>query len=121
MLGHVSIRVANREESAKFYLEALSPLAYTAMHFPGVTGIGPSDSSVPIPNLWLRQVTPSTDGTDSKKPTPIHISFYVEERRLVDEFYSKALAAGGKDNGPPGVRLFFPNYYGMRISTHDWK
>ena len=111
MLGHVSIRVANREESADFYLQALSPLSYTAMKFPEVTGIGPSDSSVPIPNLWLRQLAPK-EGDDPAKPTPIHISFYVEERRLVDEFYTKALAAGGTDNGKPGVRAFFPNYYG---------
>jgi hypothetical protein len=113
MLGHVSIRVADRKASMEFFLKALSSLSYTAMHFPEVIGIGPSDASVPIPCLWLRQYTPKPDSNDPDKPSPVHISFYVEERKQVDEFYAHALAAGGKDNGPPGLRPFMENYYGI--------
>ena len=113
MLGHVSIRVADPESSTKFYLEALSPLSYTAMRFPDVTGIGPSDSSVPIPCLWLRKYLPTPDSLDPPKPSPVHISFYVTERSQVDEFHRRAIAAGGKSNGEPGLRPFMENYYGI--------
>ena len=35
-------------------------------------------------------------------------------------FYSAALAAGGKDNGPPGVReIYHPNYYAAFVIGPD--
>jgi catechol 2,3-dioxygenase-like lactoylglutathione lyase family enzyme len=43
-----------------------------------------------------------------EKPAPLHIAFVAESRREVDAFYRAALAAGGKDNGAPGLR---PNYH----------
>jgi catechol 2,3-dioxygenase-like lactoylglutathione lyase family enzyme len=112
MLGHVSIRVADPDASAKFYLEALSSLSYKAAHFPGVIGIGPSDGSVPIPCLWLRKFDPTNASDNSTTPSPIHISFYASDRKQVDEFHAGAIRAGGKDNGLPGVRPFMANYYG---------
>src|ERR1700753_1633093 len=108
MLGHVSIRVSDRKAATEFYLKALSPLSYDATQFPEVTGIGPTDSSVPIPCLWLRQIA---DDKNNAKPTPVHISFYVDDRKQVDEFHARALEAGGKDNGAPGLRPFMNNYY----------
>jgi catechol 2,3-dioxygenase-like lactoylglutathione lyase family enzyme len=113
MLGHVSIRVSDPEASAQFYLEALSPLSYKAMRFPEVVGIGPSDSSAPIPCLWLRKRAPKPDSDDPAKHSPVHISFYAPERRQVDEFHTRGIKAGGMDNGLPGVRPFMANYYGM--------
>jgi catechol 2,3-dioxygenase-like lactoylglutathione lyase family enzyme len=113
MLGHVSIRVSDLEASAQFYLEALSPLSYKAMRFPEVIGIGPSDSSAPIPCLWLRKYAPEPESNGPVKPSPVHISFYVPERRQVDEFHARGIKAGGKDNGPPGMRPFMANYYSM--------
>jgi len=41
-----------------------------------------------------------------------HIAFQAKDRETVDEFYSKGLEAGGKDNGPPGERAnYHPGYY----------
>jgi len=39
---------------------------------------------------------------------------------MVDAFYEAGLAAGGKDNGPPGVReIYHPDYYGAFILDPD--
>lgn len=119
MLGHVSIRVANMEESVQFYLASLAPLSYTATRFPGVIGLGSKNSTAPIPDLWLRPYTPGPQNNNSAKPTPVHVSFYAMERKLVDEFHACGIKAGGKDNGLPGVRPFMDNYYGMRHSPRS--
>ncbi len=113
MLGHVSIRVLDLEASVKFYLAALSPLSYEATRFPSVIGLGASTNSAPIPDFWLRQYTPGPENNHCAKPTPIHISFYVNERTQVDQFHTRGISAGGKDNGEPGVRPFMDNYYGI--------
>jgi predicted lactoylglutathione lyase len=45
--------------------------------------------------------------------TPVHLCFAASSREEVDEFYKAALAAGGRDNGPPGLREHYhPGYYG---------
>ena len=66
------------------------------------------------------------DGTDfwisqgaAIKP-PIHIAFRVSSREAVDAFYKAAIAAGGKDNGAPGLRPHYhPNYYGAFVFDPD--
>ncbi|MFL6663958.1 MAG: VOC family protein, partial [Rhizobacter sp.] len=51
---------------------------------------------------------------------PIHIAFRVSSRAAVDAFYKAALAAGGKDNGAPGLRpQYHPNYYGAFVLDPD--
>ena len=43
--------------------------------------------------------------------TPVHVAFRSPDRRTVDEFHAAAIAAGGKDNGPPGIRRVYHEYY----------
>ena len=65
------------------------------------------------PSLWLGT---ATEG----KPLPLHIAFAADNRNQVDEFYRQALAAGGKDNGPPGIRPHYhPNYYAAFVIGPD--
>ncbi|RBA15971.1 glyoxalase/bleomycin resistance protein/dioxygenase [Fusarium proliferatum] len=111
MPGHVSIRVSALEKSVQFYLAALGPLSYTEMRFPTVVGLGLASSASPIPDFWLRQYKPGPENGFADKPTPVHISFHVGERRLVDEFHAAGIQAGGLDNGPPGERPWFDGYY----------
>jgi catechol 2,3-dioxygenase-like lactoylglutathione lyase family enzyme len=42
---------------------------------------------------------------------PTHLAFQAKDRPMVDRFHAAALAAGGKDNGAPGVRPYHPGYY----------
>jgi catechol 2,3-dioxygenase-like lactoylglutathione lyase family enzyme len=57
------------------------------------------------PQLWLSHGEPPA--------SPLHIAFAARNRAEVDAFHAAALAAGGKDNGAPGLRPHYhPNYYG---------
>ena len=50
----------------------------------------------------------------------MHVAFLAQSRKIVDEFYSAAMAAGGKDNGKPGVRPHYhENYYGAFVFDPD--
>ncbi|KAH8686220.1 glyoxalase-like domain protein [Ilyonectria robusta] len=119
MLGHVSIRVSDLEASIDFYLAALAPLSYKEMRFPTVVGLGPTSSAAPIPDFWLRQHSRGPQNGHATKPTPVHVSFYVSERRLVDDFHAAGIRAGGSDNGQPGERPWLEGYYAAYVLDLD--
>ncbi|KAH7184442.1 glyoxalase family protein [Fusarium oxysporum] len=119
MPGHVSLRVSDLEASVQFYLTALGPLSYKEMRFPSVVGLGSTLSDDPIPDFWLRQHTPGPQNSHATKPTPIHVSFYASEPKLVDEFHAAGIRAGGTDNGQPGERPWFQGYYAAYILDLD--
>lgn len=48
-----------------------------------------------------------------------HLAFQAKDRETVDAFYSAALAQGGRDNGPPGVRAYHPGYYAAFVLDPD--
>ena len=59
-------------------------------------------------------------GDKEKVGKGFHIAFAVDKRKLVDAFYKAALAAGGKDNGAPGLRPHYhSNYYGAFVHDPD--
>jgi catechol 2,3-dioxygenase-like lactoylglutathione lyase family enzyme len=111
-IDHTSLSVADLVAAKKFYAAALAPLGIAIrMEFPaGVTGnfdvvgLGPEGR----PFFWL---------ANGGKTTPhIHLAFRAENRAQVDAFYKAAMAAGGKDNGPPGLRtMYHPTYYGAFV------
>ena len=102
MFDHIGFRVRDVEASRKFYLAALAPLGVgVAMEGPFGVGLGRGGK----PSLWLSQGEPPA--------SPLHIAFTAKNRAEVDAFHAAALAAGGKDNGAPGLRPHYhPNYYG---------
>ena len=100
MLDHVSLRVQDLPRAVAFYRAALAPIGYkVAMEFPEAAGLGESGRM----DLWI---------TLTDKPLHVaHIAFRTDRAR-VDAFHAAALAAGGTDNGPPGVRAdYHPHYY----------
>ncbi|MEP7062950.1 MAG: VOC family protein [Betaproteobacteria bacterium] len=108
MFDHIGIGVSDLASSKSFFLEALAPLGIgLVMEFPGNVGIGPPGN----PALWLAAGSPST---------PMHIAFAAATRQQVDAFYQLAIGAGGKDNGPPGIRAqYHPDYYGAFVIGPD--
>ena len=100
MLDHISLRVRDFPRAIAFYKAALAPIGYDVrMEFPDVAGIGEAGK----PDLWVMRTDIQTN--------PTHVSFR-STRECVDAFHAAALAAGGTDNGPPGLRLdYHPNYY----------
>ena len=64
------------------------------------------------PYFWLAEGGPHTHR--------LHVAFAAATRAQVDAFYVAALAAGGRDNGPPGPRLHYhPDYYGAFVLDPD--
>ena len=102
LLDHIGFRVRNVEASKRFYLAALAPLGVgVAMEGPFGVGLGRDGK----PQLWLSRA--NRPPRRSTLPSPREIA---PKSTLSTP---PRLAAGGKDNGPPGLRPHYhPNYYG---------
>ena len=109
MFGHVGFGVSNYAASKAFFLQALEPLGVgIVMEGEHGLGLGPKGK----PALWLFE---SPD-----RPVPMHLAFTATNREQVQAFHRAALAAGGKDNGAPGLRPHYhPNYYGAFVIGPD--
>jgi catechol 2,3-dioxygenase-like lactoylglutathione lyase family enzyme len=58
--------------------------------------------------------------TREAPPGPFHVAFEVDTREAVNEFHRAALAAGGRDNGVPGIRKHYsPTYYAAFVLDPD--
>lgn len=109
ILDHIGFTVADFGKSRAFYVQALAPLGieilfedetWAMMGRPG------------LPQFWF--------GEDGDVPGSIHIAFSALDRGQVDAFHKAALAAGGTDNGAPGIReQYHPDYYGAFVIDPD--
>ncbi|HEY8029611.1 MAG TPA: VOC family protein [Gaiellaceae bacterium] len=110
MFDHAGLNVKDYQASRDFY-EGLLPLIGWGVvaEWPdhGVVGFGPEGHGM----FWLHQREPYTEGA--------HIAFTCDDRATVDAFHAAGLAAGGTDNGPPGVRWYHENYYGAFVLDLD--
>ena len=109
VFDHIGFNVANFAASKEFFVKALAPLGIDiTMEGEGWAMVGRKGEG----NLWF--------GSFGNSPGPIHIAFAAKTRAEVRSFYEAALAAGGKDNGPPGLRPHYhPNYYGAFVIGPD--
>lgn len=105
----MTLTVRDYARSVAFYERALAPLGYRlVLEFDGACGFGEENK----PAFWMKQGDPPT--------TPQHIAFRAKRRADVDGFHSAALAAGGRDNGPPGLRTdYHPTYYAAFVFDPD--
>jgi len=111
MLDHIGLRVKDYAKAKSFYLAALAPLGYQLfMEFTAEHGIGYVGAGFGVdgkPDFWI--------GVGSSSG-PIHLAFVARDRKTVDAFHAAALAAGGRDNGGPGLReQYHPTYYGAFV------
>jgi catechol 2,3-dioxygenase-like lactoylglutathione lyase family enzyme len=109
VFDHIGVGVSDLKASKAFFLRALSPLGVgVVMEVSDAAGLGRGQK----PSLWL--------GATKGKPVPLHIAFAADNRSQVDEFYRQALAAGGEDNGAPGIRPHYhANYYAAFVIGPD--
>ncbi|HEY0124787.1 MAG TPA: VOC family protein [Rhizobium sp.] len=110
MLDHVTIGVSDMERSKSFYDKALLPLGIERLYAegPAFAGYGIRPKAF----FWI--------GHRNAPQTGVHVAFTAKDRAAVDRFYEAALAAGGLDNGLPGIRAHYhPNYYGAFILDPD--
>jgi catechol 2,3-dioxygenase-like lactoylglutathione lyase family enzyme len=110
MLDHVTIGVSDIEQSKKFYDRALRPLGITRLYAEGERFAGYGISSKAF--FWI--------GHRAVPQTGAHIAFAASDRATVERFHQEAIAAGGKDNGQPGLRPnYHPDYYGAFVLDPD--
>jgi catechol 2,3-dioxygenase-like lactoylglutathione lyase family enzyme len=111
MFDHVKFGVSDYAASKAFFSRALEPLG-VAIVSEGVPSYGVELASKSKASLCLFQ-------TD-EKPAHLHLAFKAETRQQVDAFHRAALEAGGKDNGPPGLRpQYHANYYAAFVIGPD--
>ena len=108
MIDHVSIRVSDMGKSKKFYTAALSTVGYVLeSEDSSYAGFRAVDGS----SLWLVKEDYVTHGA--------HVAFPVASEEAVQNFYDTAIAAGGTDNGAPGPRPEYGDYYGGFVKDMD--
>jgi catechol 2,3-dioxygenase-like lactoylglutathione lyase family enzyme len=116
VIDHIGMPVSDIARATEFYLEALRPLgigivvqvsAEESGHGAAV-GFGANGK----PFFWI--------GEGERLGGHVHVAFMAPSRETVDVFYRAALAAGGKDNGPPELRPHYhANYYGAFVFDLD--
>ncbi len=109
ILDHIGLAVRDFGRSSTFFRRALAPLGIeTVLEGEGWAMLGKDGR----PQFWF--------GLHGIPPGPIHIAFSAETREQVRAFHRAALAAGGRDNGAPGIRAkYHPNYYGAFVFDPD--
>ncbi|MGH3146339.1 MAG: VOC family protein [Rubrobacter sp.] len=113
-IDHIIIRVADLPRSLEFYRAALEPLGAEVTHIPGPPEswgpgvvLGPPDAE----DLALVEGEPAS---------PLHLAFVAPDPEAVDAFHAAAVASGGRDNGPPGLReRYNPHYYAAFVIDPD--
>ena len=113
MIDHVSIGVRSTTAAKRFYDRVFKPLGYKALsESPGSLGYG--NGAI---QLWLNE-TDRPVVADEK--SGLHLCFSAPTRQSVAEFHAAALAAGGRDNGGPGLRADYgSNYYAAFVIDPD--
>ena len=107
MIDHVTIRVSDFEASRAFYSTVLAPLGHE---------LGWENRE-----LRLAEWGDFSIAQDAKPLTQdVHVAFAARDREEVDAFHAAGIAAGYRDNGPPGERpVYHPGYYGAFLLDPD--
>ncbi len=104
MIDHINIGVADLAASRAFYERALAPLGYEVI-MDRQYGVGFGKDGKP--DFWI---------SDRPTSAPLHVAFAAADRATVEAFHREGLEAGGRDNGPPGLRTHYhPSYFGAFV------
>jgi catechol 2,3-dioxygenase-like lactoylglutathione lyase family enzyme len=116
MLDHIGLAVRDIARSRAFYEQALAPLNYRVL---GV--IAPEEMATGGTAVLFGVDEPDFVIADNERPGEgNHVAFRAETRAQVDAFHAAALAAGGRDNGAPGLRpQYGPAYYAAFVFDPD--
>ena len=107
-LDHIGFTVSDFPKSKAFYLAVLTPLGMSIVSEGEGWALFGTEGRA---EFWLGGGT---------APGPVHIAFAAPSREAVKAFHAAALAAGGRDNGGPGIRgHYHPNYYGAFVFDPD--
>jgi catechol 2,3-dioxygenase-like lactoylglutathione lyase family enzyme len=115
MIDHVGFPVSDYDRSKTFYAQALAPLGYGLVMEVATNEMGAAAAGFGIggnPDFWI--------GGEGRVGNPVHVAITARDRAAVDAFHREAVAAGGKDNGAPGLRPHYgPDYYAAFVLDPD--
>jgi catechol 2,3-dioxygenase-like lactoylglutathione lyase family enzyme len=107
MIAHTTLSVSDYRKSKAFYTEALQPLGYkNNMEYGESAGFNDGKNT----DFWISK---------EKSVVATHLAFEASSQKQVEAFYNAALKAGGKDNGGPGYRDYWPGYYAAFVLDPD--
>jgi catechol 2,3-dioxygenase-like lactoylglutathione lyase family enzyme len=102
VIDHIGVGVRDFEESIDFYTRALAPLGFEQVAFIDTDNRAAAFGVRGRDDFWIHEGRPAGR---------MHVGFDAESREAVDDFHAAALAAGGRDNGAPGVRAEYSDTY----------
>jgi catechol 2,3-dioxygenase-like lactoylglutathione lyase family enzyme len=112
VIDHVTVGVSDLARSRAFYARALLPL--------GFSEIGPPPAGLPEVEFGLEEAADFAISSAYPTGAPVHVAFAADRREQVDAFHAAALAAGGRDNGAPGLRPeYSEGYYSAFVLDPD--
>jgi len=112
VIDHVTVGVSDIERSRDFYTRALLPL--------GFAQIGAQREGAAEIEFGLEEAADFAISSAYRTGAPVHVAFAADRREQVDAFHAAAIAAGGRDNGAPGLRpRYSDGYYGAFVLDPD--
>jgi catechol 2,3-dioxygenase-like lactoylglutathione lyase family enzyme len=112
MIDHLTIGVSDLQRSRDFYLRALSTLGFEET---STSEILPSEIE-----FGSAEKMDFAISTDYPVGAPVHVAFAADGIEQVHAFHAAALAAGGREHGPPGPRPHYgEGYYGAFVLDPD--
>lgn len=119
MLDHTGVVVTDLVKARRFYEAIARPLGLAVRQL-GKEAFLLGRSDRRLPYLWIGTLRPSYWAPESRPGlNQAHLAFAASHRHAVDEFYTAGIAAGGRDNGPPGPREGAEAYYGAFVLDPD--
>lgn len=106
MVDHVALNIRDIAAAKAFYERTLAPLGYTVgMDLGKDVGFRSAEDEL---DFWLCE--------RGEPSAPTHVGFRAADRATVEAFHTAAIAAGGSDNGAPGIREdYHENYYAAYV------
>jgi catechol 2,3-dioxygenase-like lactoylglutathione lyase family enzyme len=112
MLDHASITTTDLERAQRFYDAVMSALGYRRV-YSNQRGIGYGERGGP--GAYISVFLGEKVMADRR-----HWAFRAPTRAAVRAFHAAALATGGRDDGPPGLRPEYdPTYYAAFVLDPD--
>ena len=117
MLDHFGFIVSDLAAARRFYEAALAPLGLSVVEEQPEAFIM-ARKGQPLPFIYIGAGRPTFwSEASAAGAAPAHFGFRAADRAAVDAFHQAGLAAGGRDNGAPGLRR--PDYYGAYLLDAD--
>jgi catechol 2,3-dioxygenase-like lactoylglutathione lyase family enzyme len=105
MIDHMGFRVRDLAAARRFYEACAAAIDLQVIDNSNESFLIVRSTEEHLPFIWVGTTQPAFwSAMHATSASPIHLGFKARDRAAVDQFYRAAVAAGGTDNGPPGMR-----------------